>query len=103
MKWLETLWDYLNLITYLIMTELLSIGAGECHAMYNLLRSFKDGLVSRDAIDTTLTAYNNACVNMRSEVRNSLISAYIDDGKESWATRRVSRAILGGKVASLQP
>ena len=62
---------------------IIAASAGECHAMYNLLSEFKNGLVSRDAIDTTLTAYNNACVNMQSEARNSLISAYIDDGRES--------------------
>jgi hypothetical protein len=36
-------------------------------------------MVSKDAIDTTLTAYNNACANMRSKARarDNLISAYI--------------------------
>ena len=40
------------------------------------------GVVSKDAIDTALTAYNNACANMRSEARDNLIiSAYIDAGE----------------------
>ena len=32
------------------------------------------GMVSRDAIDSTLTAYNNACADMRSQARDILIS-----------------------------
>jgi len=31
-------------------------------------------MVSRDAIDSTLTAYNNACADMRSQARDILIS-----------------------------
>ena len=40
-------------------------------------------MVSKDAIDTTLTAYNNACANMRSKARarDNVISAYIYDGE----------------------
>ena len=41
------------------------------------------GMVSKDAIYTTMTAYNNACANMRSEARDNLISIYIDDGEEA--------------------
>jgi hypothetical protein len=38
------------------------------------------GMVSKDAIDTTLTAYNynNACANLKSKARDNLISAYFD-------------------------
>jgi hypothetical protein len=41
------------------------------------------GMVGKDAIDTTLTVYNNACANMRSKTRDNLISVYIDDGEEA--------------------
>jgi hypothetical protein len=43
------------------------------------------GVVRKDAIDTTLTAYNynNACANLKSKARDNLISAYIDDGEEA--------------------
>jgi hypothetical protein len=42
-------------------------------------------MVSKDAIDTALTVYNynNACANLKSEARDNLISAYIDDGEEA--------------------
>jgi TPR repeat protein len=49
-----------------------TIGASVGHheAMNFLLDAFKEGYFSRDAIDSTLTAYNNSCVEMRSEARD---------------------------------
>ena len=88
MKLLETLWENLNLITYVIMTELLSIGS-LLHLLGSIMPCItatwcgKDYTFSKDAIDTSLTAYNNACANMRSEARDNLISIYIDDGEEA--------------------
>jgi hypothetical protein len=43
------------------------------------------GVVSKDASETTLTAYNynNACANLKSKARDNLVSAYIDDGEEA--------------------
>ena len=35
--------------------------------MYNLLLCVGKGMASRDAIDAALTAYNNACADMRSK------------------------------------
>ena len=39
-------------------------------------------MVSRDAIDATLTMYNNACADMRSKARDNLISLFSDGGEE---------------------
>jgi hypothetical protein len=40
--------------------------------MDELRASFEEqGLVSRQSIDSTLAAYNNACAEMRSEARDS--------------------------------
>ena len=50
--------------------------------MYNLLLCVGKGMVSRDAIDATLTAYNNACADMRSKARDNLISIFSDGGEE---------------------
>jgi hypothetical protein len=41
--------------------------------MNNLLVAFNHGQVSRNAIDSTLTAYNKSCVEMRSEARDAWI------------------------------
>ena len=47
--------------------------AGSYNAMHSLQMEFKKGNVSRDAINSTLTAYNNSCVEMRSEARDAFI------------------------------
>jgi hypothetical protein len=41
--------------------------------MHNLRTAFSKGLVSRNQIDSTLAAYNNSCVEMRSEARDAYI------------------------------
>jgi predicted negative regulator of RcsB-dependent stress response len=46
--------------------------------MYNVLIAFNQGLVSRNDIDSTLTAYNNSCAEMRSEARDAFIRMKID-------------------------
>jgi len=49
----------------------IAASAGEYHAMQALIVFFdKDGL-SRDAINSVLTAYNNSCAEMRSEARDA--------------------------------
>ena len=53
----------------------IAASAGCCISMHNLLLSFEDSHISRDAINSILTAYNNSCVEMRSEARNSRIRA----------------------------
>ena len=47
--------------------------AGEFDAMHEMRINFEKGCVSRELIDSTLTAYNNSCVEMRSEARDAAI------------------------------
>jgi TPR repeat protein len=56
---------------------IISASAGHNDAMDNLLIAFKKGHVSRNAMDSTLTAYNNACAEMRSEARDTYIREYM--------------------------
>jgi TPR repeat protein len=52
----------------------MAASAGVYRAMNNLLVvDFKQGLISRDEIDSILTAYNNSCAEMRSEARDAYI------------------------------
>jgi hypothetical protein len=51
----------------------IAASSGSHLAMHSLQKSFKFGLVSRDTIDSTLTAYNNFCAEMRSEARDAYI------------------------------
>ena len=53
---------------------IIAASAGHCKAMNALTTLFKRGVVSRDRIDSTLTAYNNSCVEMRSEARDKYMS-----------------------------
>jgi TPR repeat protein len=55
----------------------IAASAGHCGAMHNLLVTFNQGLTSRATIDATLTAYNNSCVEMRSEARDAAIRVFI--------------------------
>jgi tetratricopeptide (TPR) repeat protein len=54
---------------------LIAASAGNHNAMHNLLMALKDRYVSRESIDSTLIAYNNSCVEMRSEARDAYIRA----------------------------
>jgi tetratricopeptide (TPR) repeat protein len=51
----------------------IAASAGEYDAMNYLRTSFEEGYVSRESIDSTLGAYNNSCVEMRSEARDTFI------------------------------
>jgi TPR repeat protein len=51
----------------------IAASAGHYKAMHNLRKSFEGGFVSRESIEATLTAYNNSCVEMRSEARDNCI------------------------------
>ena len=42
-------------------------------AMDELGKFFKRGFVSRESINSILTAYNNSCAEMRSEARDAII------------------------------
>jgi TPR repeat protein len=52
---------------------MIAASAGEYNSMYNLIIAFKQGLVNRETIDSTLAAYNNSCAEMRSEARDACI------------------------------
>jgi hypothetical protein len=54
---------------------IIAASTGDYGAMYNLQKSFEFGFVCyiRDAINSTLTAYNNSCAEMRSEARDAYI------------------------------
>jgi TPR repeat protein len=45
----------------------IAASAGSFRAMHNLLMALEDRGVSRESIDSTLIAFNNSCVEMRSE------------------------------------
>ena len=51
----------------------IAASAGCFRAMFTLLIALKHRDVSRESIDSTLTAYNNSCVEMRSEARDAII------------------------------
>jgi len=51
----------------------IAASAGDYEAMHELRESFEKGRVSRESINSTLAAYNNSCVEMRSEVREACI------------------------------
>jgi TPR repeat protein len=54
----------------------IAASAGHCIAMNNLRVFFEDGVVSRESIDSTLKAYNNSCVEIRSVARDACIRTY---------------------------
>jgi TPR repeat protein len=51
----------------------IAASAGDYFAMHNLLIALKKRDVSRESIDSTLIAYNNACAEMRSDARDTLM------------------------------
>ena len=58
---------------------MIAASAGEINAMHNLLGAFNKGVFSRESIDSTLTAYNNSCVEVRSEARDAAIRMHMAD------------------------
>jgi hypothetical protein len=54
-----------------------SVGLARVYAMYKLITFFEKGVVSRESIDTALSAYNSSCAEMRSEARDAYIRAII--------------------------
>jgi TPR repeat protein len=61
---------------------MIAASTGDHQAMQNLLIQFKDGALSRELINSTLTAYNSACAEMRSEARDAYIQWHIDRAGE---------------------
>jgi TPR repeat protein len=51
----------------------IAASAGCYRAMHHLRTGFEQGFVSRESIDSTLTAYNNSCTEMRSDARDAYI------------------------------
>jgi len=51
----------------------IAASAGDYSAMHHLRTIFEKGFVSRESIDSTLTAYNNSCAETRSEARDAYI------------------------------
>jgi len=49
----------------------IAASAGHYTAMHHLRICFEQGHVCRESIDSTLTAYNNSCAEMRSEARDT--------------------------------
>jgi TPR repeat protein len=60
----------------------IAASTGNQVAMNNIPIAFNRGFVCRDAIDSTLTAYNNCCTEMRSEARDAFIQWHIDRAGE---------------------
>jgi TPR repeat protein len=56
----------------------IAASAGHYIAMHVLRTQFEQGLLSRESIDSTLTAYNNSCVEMRSEARDAYVRDIIE-------------------------
>jgi TPR repeat protein len=52
---------------------IIAASGGHFAAMYNLQMEFKRGYVSRELINSSLTAYNTSCVEMRSKARDACI------------------------------
>jgi TPR repeat protein len=57
---------------------MIATSTGDYNAMQCMIELFTQGMVSRDAIDSTLIAYNNSCAEMRSEARDAYIRLLID-------------------------
>ena len=55
----------------------IAASGGHYKAMKNFLIAFNHGMVSRESINSTLTAYNNSCAEMRSEARDAAIRVFI--------------------------
>jgi TPR repeat protein len=51
----------------------IAASSGCYRSMHKLRLSFERGAVSRESMDSTLTAYNNSCAEMRSEARDAYI------------------------------
>jgi TPR repeat protein len=57
----------------------IAASAGEYDAMHEMRTFFEQGFVSRESIDSTFTAYNNSCAEMRSEAGDARIHAIIEN------------------------
>ena len=72
----------------------ISASAGHFVAMHHLRTCYENGIVSRESIDSTLTAYNNSCTEIRSEARDAYIHFFAVKGGSS------KRGTMTGSVAA---
>jgi TPR repeat protein len=56
----------------------IAASAGHYDAMHQLRIMFEKGAVSRESIDSTLAAYNNSCLEFRSEARDACIQSMLE-------------------------
>jgi TPR repeat protein len=61
---------------------MIAASAGDYNAMRNLIEVIEMGYVSRDEFDSTLTAYNTSCAEMRSEARDAFIRMTVNHAAE---------------------
>jgi hypothetical protein len=61
---------------------MIAASAGDYDAMSALLIALEDCVVSRVAMDSILTSYNNSCAEMRSEARDAFIQWHTDHAAE---------------------
>jgi hypothetical protein len=73
---------------------IISASAGHFVAMHHLRTCYENGIVSRESIDSTLTAYNNSCTEIRSEARDAYIHFFAVKGGSS------KRGTMTGSVAA---
>ena len=64
----------------------IAASAGQYTAMHELRESFEKGQLSRQSINSTLTAYNYSCAEMRSEARDACIRVIMWGTMESTNT-----------------
>ena len=67
----------------------IAASAGHFTAMAALLELFEEGALIRETIDSTLTAYNNSCVKMRSEARDAAIRVFMGNNCQPYTTAQV--------------
>ena len=85
--WQDTKWQGATLEAWSVTLETwnelskhwtIAASGGEYRAMQLLITSAKRGHISRDAINLTLSAYNDSCAEMRSEARVACIRLEMD-------------------------
>lgn len=62
---------------YIWKYSMIVASAGSHYAMHKLILEFKRDYVSRESIDSVLTAYNNCCAEMRSDARDTSIDIFM--------------------------
>jgi len=55
----------------------IAASGGYYTAMHHVRKHFELGVISRESINSTLAAYNNSCVEMRSKARDDYIQVWM--------------------------